>query len=721
MKSKRFKNIDDTKIIGNDPDYVAISERLRDVAMFSPEEFRMLAKHYAGSNCLWKILDIYRNLINSGLEGRNRYEAEKVLREEFPFLRTKDFQALVKKYDLVLVQAPAWGVNTPPFAIASLAAFMRREGFRVLVQDLNITLFYKRGERFLRSWDLAESLVFWNSREDVLQFARFHERYLQKWTDYIIGSGARVIGFSIYGSSYYMSLYLAELIKMRDNSIIIVFGGPHMSKFLAGRTAAKHPCVDVVVDGEGELTLKDIVERIKTGSDLYGCEGTLQKAQEGIAEFGGRELIRDISTLPFADFSDYDLKLYMKPFTLPIMSSRGCPNRCIYCNEKAFWKRFRPRSAESIFNEMKHQIRLYPHIRVFEFHDSVVNGNIRELEKLCDLIIENNLNIRWTGQAIIRKEMDYRLLSKLARAGCTCLAYGLETVSTDLMKRIGKVLSKDTDIDRILKDGKKAGVPCSVNFMFGLPGETEEDFMEVLRFVRDNKDYISTVNPSPGFCGFAPGTPGYEEPEKYGIDFKYGPTFWESKDGKNNYELRLKRFETFCRLVYELGIDTTYPHTRLLNRDEKLKEYFLVRGERKKALPHLFNILASGRGNESDRTVFFECWNEAPLSLREIQFDVNSDNTAIVRKVRERIERLIDDAMEKDDLNRARLVLNEALEVDKTRVEYYLLLAEIYLKTSEYEEAVKILDILLQERPDYMKGREYKKAIERYMRKAVAV
>jgi len=684
------------------------------------DEFKILADHYIESECLWKIFDIYRNLINDGLEGRNRYEVERVLREKFPFLKTKDFQDLVEKYDLVLVQAPAWGVNTPPFAIASLTAFMRSEGFRVLVQDLNITLFHKGKERFIRAWDLAESLVFWNRRENVLQFARYHEDYLQRWTDYVIGSGARVVGFSIYGSSYYMSLYLAELIKKKDESITIVFGGPHMSKFLAGKTAIRHPCIDIVVNGEGELTLKDIVERVKTGKDLYGCKGTLQKGNEGVVEFEDRELIKDISSLPFPDFSDYDLKLYMKPFTLPIMSSRGCPNRCIYCNEKAFWKRFRARKAESIFNEMKHQINLYQ-VCVFEFHDSLVNGNIRELERLCDLIIEHNLNIQWSGQAIIRKEMDYRLLSKLAKAGCTCLAYGLETASTDLMKRIGKVLSKDADINKILRDGKKAGVPCSVNFMFGLPGETEDDFKEVLRFIRDNRDYINTVNPSPGFCGFAPGTPGYEEPEKYGIDFKYGPAFWESKDGKNNYEIRLKRFEEFCRLVADLGIDTTYPHTRLLNRDEKLRDYFLVKGEKRKALPHLFNIMLSKKDNEVDRITFFECWEEAPSILKEIEIDRNADSETIVKTIREGIERLIDDAMEAGDFKKTIAILNEAIEIDKGRVEYYLLLAEIYLKTFEFNKAVEVLDNLLEERPDYLKGREYKEAIERHMCKTVSV
>ncbi len=85
------------------------------------------------------------------------------------------------------------------------------------------------------------------------------------------------------------------------------------------------------------------------------------------------------------------------------------------------------------------------------------------------------------------------------------------------MGEIGKVFSRGADIGKIREEGRKAGVNNSVSFMFGLPGGTEEDFEEVLKFLKKNKDYIGTVNPSPSFCGFAPGTKGYEEPEKHDI------------------------------------------------------------------------------------------------------------------------------------------------------------------------------------------------------------
>ncbi|MBI4683346.1 MAG: radical SAM protein [Nitrospirae bacterium] len=688
---------------------------------YTLQKLNTLVESYHRCGRLYNALDIYRELVKNGLAGKERFEVEKLLRKIFPFLTTKDLYGIVETYDLALLQAPAWGINTPPLATASLTACMRHEGHKVLALDLNIASFHIRKAEFARSWDLAESLVFWYSREGVMKFVEAHKADLERWIDYIVGSGAAIVGFTIYQSSYHMSLYLAELIKKKKASVKVVFGGPQMSRFMAGKSAAEDPSVDVVVDGEGEITLKEIMERTRSGKDLHGCIGTIQKGPEGVTVFEERELMQDISTLPFPDFSDFELKYYAKKSTLPMMSSRGCPNKCIYCNEKSFWKRYRSRNAESIFGEMRHQIKLYPHINYIEFHDSLVNGNVREMEKLCDLIIENGLKVFWCGQAIIRKEMDMRLMTKLGKAGCISLGYGLETVSTELMGKIGKVFSRGADVGKILEEGRKAGVNNSVNFMFGLPGETEEDFEEVLKFLKKNKDYIGTVNPSPSFCGFAPGTKGYEEPEKHGIDFRHGPVYWEADNGKNNYERRLREFEAFCSLVNDLKIDTTYPYRRLLNRDEALREYYLKKGDLMKALPHLFNLLADGKATEHDHNEFFKCWSEAPDSLKDIIFNVRSDSASIVRMLRETVGSKVDERIALGDMKGASSILIDALKVDKTYVNYYFLLTEIFIKRGKFENALKTLESLMEEKPDYEDGKVYIKKIKDYLGKAVAV
>jgi radical SAM superfamily enzyme YgiQ (UPF0313 family) len=185
----------------------------------------------------------------------------------------------------------------------------------------------------------------------------------------------------------------------------------------------------------------------------------------------------------------------------------------------------------------------------------------------------------WAGQAVIRKEMTAELMMKLKRSGCVCMAYGLETPSASLMLKVGKNLSRGADVNAIAESHGRTGLGATYNFMFGLPGETEEDAFEALEFLRRNRNAGLAVNPSAVFCGFSPGTLAHENPERYGIDMTKGGVYWESTDGENTYIRRLKRFEDFCRLVRELGISTTYPSTILLDRNRALGNYYAQSGD----------------------------------------------------------------------------------------------------------------------------------------------
>jgi len=369
-----------------------------------------------------------------------------------------------------------------------------------------------------------------------------------------------------------------------DPGIIIVFGGPHVSRFQAGFSVAKEECVDVVVQGEGELTLIDIIERVKAGKSVTDCPGTLSRKDGAVIDNKDRELIKNLDVLPFADFSDFDLKNYRDSFKMPLMSSRGCVNRCIFCNERPYWRTYRSFTAERLFKEVAYQLKLYPGIDYIDFQDSLINGNIKELERFADLIIDNKVTIRWSGQAVIRKEMTFDLLAKLKRAGCIALAYGLETASTKLMLKIGKVASMNSDPEQIVRDGARAEVMSTLNFMFGLPGETEDDFQDTVDFFKRNSSFISAVNPSPCFCYFANGTLGFENPSAYGLDFSHGQLYWETVNGDNNYRIRMRRFEAFCRLVKELKIYTTYPSDVLLDKERALGEYYFAYGRYNEAL-----------------------------------------------------------------------------------------------------------------------------------------
>lgn len=503
--------------------------------------------------------------------------------------------------DVVLVQAPAWGVNTPPFATASLTAYLRANGLKVMPLDINIELYQLNKSKYPEAWRV-EVGNFWTNPSIVDSFINDNYELLERYVDSIIKSKAKIIGFTIYASSYLMSSYLAKRIKERDSSIFIIFGGPEVSRNMAGwEVISNDKNIDCVVEGEGEVTLLEIAGKIKSGEMLEGCPGTLFRKGDKVIDGGERDLIKNLDSLPIPDFSDFVFSMYREPFQIPIASSRGCINRCIYCDEITFWKKFRSRSGESLFLEIKHQLERHPHVFFFEFHDSLVNGDIKELEKLCDAIIDSDIKIKWSAQAVIRKEMTYDYFVKLHKSGCVNLSYGLESASSLLMARVGKAFARDADVERIIRDSYRAGVCSNLNFMFGLPGETEDEFNETWNFLMRNKKYITSVNPSQSFCVFSPGTKGYLNPVGYGIDMRNGPLYWESIDGKNNYLVRMERFERFVAMVHKLGIPCTYPHSKLLNRNENIADYYYHTGEFDKAIPYYENSLKYESDNETNQ------------------------------------------------------------------------------------------------------------------------
>lgn len=486
--------------------------------------------------------------------------------------------------EAVIIQAPAWGINTPPLALGALTAYARRNGRKILPIDLNIESYLRRGGKYDDKWALETSSVFWHNAFMISHFISDRREFFDEFVDGVIETGTKLVGFVIYSSSYEVSVFLSREIKMRNPEITIVFGGPHASRAMVGKQIAGLDSVDLVAQGEGELILIEIMNAVRDGRARETILGTLARRNGVIDDPGDPDVIDDLDSLPYVDFTDFDFQKYHEPFRLPLMSSRGCLNDCNFCNEVTYWRKYRYFSAVRLVDEIASHLERYPWVSFIDFQDSVVNGSVREIERFAELVIERGLKFRWAGQAIIRKQMTLELFKKLKASGCICLAYGLETPSVELMLKNGKNAAYGVDVDKLVREAHEAGLTCSYNFMFGLPGETEEHAEATLDFVRRNRRYLATVNPSPSFCGFSQGTPGYDEPEKWDMkmsdkDFRY----WEGDGGRNNYLVRLERFEKFCALVKKLKIPTTYPARRLLDRDIGIANYHFFNGEHKKA------------------------------------------------------------------------------------------------------------------------------------------
>jgi hypothetical protein len=159
--------------------------------------------------------------------------------------------------------------------------------------------------------------------------------------------------------------------------------------------------------------------------------------------------------------------------------------------------------------------------------------------------------------------MTSGLLDKLRRSGCVCLAYGIESGSQrvlDLMKKGFRI----KDAQEVIRDTSDAGIAVVANFMFGFPGETDEDFEETLNFIFENKKRFTSLNPSPAYTAIGIGTYLFNHREEYDLDLGPGSMHWRTKDGKNTFATRKERYETFCNFASSLGINFNYPVTKKL-------------------------------------------------------------------------------------------------------------------------------------------------------------
>ncbi|MDD4909404.1 MAG: radical SAM protein [Candidatus Omnitrophica bacterium] len=462
---------------------------------------------------------------------------------------------------VALVLCPAWSIDMPHLALGLLSSNLRKEGREVAVFDLNVKLYHQCKEHYKVLWrkenDSRWGMPGRDGEDTVPMFIQEHEEIVDYYVGRILNTGASIIGLSVYYTTERMSLEIARRIKARDGSRVIVFGGPQC--FMSYRKMIAYEFVDAVAIGEGDLTICALVSAIEKGEDISGCAGVITK--KNVRSDVSRDpcVVDDLDALPPADFSDFVPAEYLFPNSLPVLFSRGCIKRCVFCTGHGFWGRYRCGSGSKLFNDISYHMGQYPDVRSFQFYDLLVNGDLRALEDFCDLAIgalgKGYLRrFNWSAQAVVRPDMGAELWKKLRQAGCTHMALGIESGSQKVVNDMGKRFRIE-DADKNLRYAREAGIRISTNFMFGFPTESRDDFSDTLEFLRRNKDFIDEVLPSESFCSIDKGTYLYGHAEEFGILSGSDSIFWEAGEGANNLPERIRRFEEFCLAAKSLGID----------------------------------------------------------------------------------------------------------------------------------------------------------------------
>jgi anaerobic magnesium-protoporphyrin IX monomethyl ester cyclase len=274
----------------------------------------------------------------------------------------------------------------------------------------------------------------------------------------------------------------------RSMGIRTVIGGVHAS--ILPQEALEH--CDIVVTGEGEIAMKNIIEQdIKSG------------IVKGIT-------LDNLDDVPMLDRSKVEFDFYMRlPETYlvavpkgiktgAIFSSRGCSNNCAFCHNS--WKDlpYRCNSVKRVMDEI-HSLTEKYHVKAIYFMDDNLFMNKPRLHYLCHQIIESKLNIIWIASS--RADSVDETTLKLAReAGCRQILFGFESGS----QRMLDILCKKTTVEQNAKAIRMchdAEILATGSFMIGNPTEMVEDIRMTQQFIRDNKIDAGGVNITMPFPG----------------------------------------------------------------------------------------------------------------------------------------------------------------------------------------------------------------------------
>ncbi len=298
----------------------------------------------------------------------------------------------------------------------------------------------------------------------------------------------RIIGVASYSPTLHRTYEIVQRIKQLDSEVITVVGGPHASA-LPGETMYGCKDIDYLIYGEGEVTLYELAYNLIHDKDVKEIDGTVVRIDNRLRINPPRKLIQDIDSLPFPAREKLDLKRYrpvpLRCFRVPtadMFTTRGCPFKCTFCSSHLIWgTSVRMMSAQRVFQEIVHCKEKFG-VQAFYFLDDTFTLSRFRIVQLCNLFIDNKLDISWSCLSRV-DTVDYELLHLMKEAGCFQIQYGIEAGTESSLRTICKGTSLQQAEDAILW-AKKEGFEIVANFMLGIPGETIEDMKKTIAFAK---------------------------------------------------------------------------------------------------------------------------------------------------------------------------------------------------------------------------------------------
>ena len=350
--------------------------------------------------------------------------------------------------NILLIDPPAYqkGLN---LGIAYLAGSLKRGGYdSVDVLDLN-NVFY----------DISDEKII-----ELIKKRRYN-----------------VIGFSIKTPTVRSACKLSRTIRQQYPEAFLIAGGPHIT-LNYDEFMNENKEFDYAIAGEGDLSVVEICKMIETGKE-YPVAGIYSRKLGDTASFK-LSLIDKLDELPLPEF-DVFIGYDFTDFEYLLVTSRGCPYKCIYCSVGLIsGSRMRFRDIESVISELKWAKEKFNCTR-FNIIDDNFTVDIKRAKRFCDRLMEESLTFTWAcGNGIRADKVDAELAQKMKKAGCNLVCVGVESADPVVFARIKKGETLD-DIKRGVYILKDAGIEVVGFFIVGLPGDTRKSSEMALDFIKE--------------------------------------------------------------------------------------------------------------------------------------------------------------------------------------------------------------------------------------------
>ena len=358
-----------------------------------------------------------------------------------------------------------------PLGLLYVASVLDEAGYRTEILDAFMT-------------DLSFR-KFGDTTEVGMSYERIKEEIHRRKPD-IVGIG------NPFTSQVEHTIKVADIVKEIDSNILTVIGGPHVTvvpiDFLEEASN-----VDVVVIGEGEYTMLDIIRFLEGTKKIEEIQGLAYRKDNKVVMNPPRPFIKDLDKLPYPAYHLVDMEQYLNPKrieyrsfqnrALSMVTSRGCPFNCNFCSVHLHMgKAFRAHSVDYVVDHIEYLVNKY-RVKTIYFEDDNLTFDLKRFEAICDKIIERDIKFQWETPNGVRADyLTLDLLKKMKKTGCQSVFVGVESGDQSVLDNI---IGKSLRLNNVIKFAemcKKIGLRTGAFYIIGFPGETKETMMNTVEF-----------------------------------------------------------------------------------------------------------------------------------------------------------------------------------------------------------------------------------------------